>query len=1193
MDVDRAERAMTPFTRIGTTPTIVRVLVVEDSASDARLAAIALEQATLHRFRSTAATTIAAALPLLDDTEVVLLDLHLPDADHLDGLRQIRARRPDLPVIILTGDATAPTTAAALRAGAQDYLLKDELDGVVLDRAIAHAIARQELVGRLEASERWARALVHSVSDVISIHGTDGEIQHLGGQGATPLPWSDPPAMEDLRPHVDRPTWLRMLRAFRRWRRIGFGSLDFTVRLPDGSERHLESVATDMLDDPTIRGIVVTTRDVTDRHVIADRLAHEATHDALTDLPNRTLFHERLRTALARQRRSRDAVAVLMIDLDDFKNINDSYGHPAGDEVLRSVSSLLTVGLRAEDTLARLSGDEFAIVCPDVDAAAAERLARRLQRTLVRPFSADGHHVFLSASIGIAVSSPPSFTDATDLLRNADLALYQSKAAGRSCVSIFDERLERRAVRRMEVETELRGALLRRELSVAYQPLVDLRTGRVHSHEALLRWRHPDLGEVSPEEFIPIAEDCGLIVTLGRWVLERACIDLAEWRRADPFGDGCVAVNVSARQLVDPSFVPELLDVLQRTDVPASALSLEVTETALIADMADSSEALRRLRSLGMRVALDDFGTGYSSLGYLKRLPVDVLKIDRSFVEDIGHSVHDQALVGGVTRMAKALGLEVVAEGVEDEAQRDQLLALGCDQAQGFLFSRPVTHEEVLRTRDVVHEITAGALPERADIEPLVSPPVADPSAAIADLVHELMQPLTVITSYAESFRLLVGADDLDGMTAVADAISRNSLAAVTIVRSLADTGALERGSLQLECEPVAVAAALRDLIGDLQRTTDVAITLEVGADVVAELDLSRFRQIVTNLVTNAAKFAPPETPIVVRVTISEAGGAVVSVIDSGPGVPTELRPDLFEKYRRHGQQRGTGIGLYIAQQLARLHGGELRYRRAHTGGAEFELTLPTASSTVVAAPVERPLAGVSATTRATQERDDPAALVALHRATRDLLRAGTPERVVSISIGLVRELGGSVVPAAFADAVALPVDLAMGHGPPLLPSAPPLTVARLRLERLLPLFVEDARDAMQTSRGLGPSREFDPVTGLRLRWPLERTMSSIRDQRDVLVAQAPDDAEDRRTLARVLRSVSDPDDVIGAWDDDLLVVVRGGAAADDLLVHEVEDEWFRWGGTTPLALTLVRSRSAGSVEDVVRSARERLTGAP
>ena len=1036
---------------------------------------------------------------------------------------------------------------------------------------------------------------MHSVSDIITIHGPDGEIEHLGGHGAAALGWSDPPRMADLAPFVERRTWLRMLRAFRRWRRIGFGSLEFAVQLPDGSRRHLESVATSMLGDPSIGGVVVTTRDVTERHAIADRLGHEATHDGLTDLPNRSLFNDRLRQALTQQRRAPAPVALLLIDLDNFKNINDSYGHPAGDDVLRAVASLLGVGLRAEDTLARLGGDEFAIVCPDVSPHTAERIARRLQRTLIRPFTADGHEVYLGASVGIAISEPDAAVDATELMRNADLALYQSKAAGRSCVSVFDERLELRALRRMDIETELRGALTRQELSVVYQPVIDLRTGRVSTHEALLRWHHPRMGDVSPDEFVPVAEDCGLIVPLGRWVLEQACVHLAEWRRTHPTADAHVSVNISARQLVDPSFAGELLDVLQRNDVPADAVTLEVTETALIAELIDSSEALRNLRALGVRVALDDFGTGYSSLTYLKHLPVDVLKIDKSFIEDVGHSSHDQAVVGGVARMARALGLRVIAEGVEDERQRDHLRALGCDQAQGYLFSRPRAHADVLASLDVVHDVGDGTgaeddlAPDAPNEVPALGVP--DTASAVADLVHELMQPLTVIKSFAENFRLLAQSDDIADMAVVADAISRNAAAAVTIVQSLADSGALERGTLRLERDPTSLEQTLTDLVTDLQQMIDVPIELDVADDVTVDLDVDRFRQIMTNLVTNAAKFAPAGTPIVVRLAASESDDATISVIDSGPGVPAELRHHLFDKYRKHGRQRGSGIGLHVARQLARLHGGELRCRRAHTGGAEFVLSLPcTTDGAVVAAPA--PPASRSASSLDVLPCDDGGALAALHGATSELLRARSPERVVSISIGLVRDLGGTVVPAAFADPEAIPIDLSMGHGPPLLPSAPPLTVARMRLERLLPLFVEDARDAMQASRGLLDDRRFDADTGVHSRWPLARSIQSAAPGCEVLVARVSGDEPDgSRMLARVLRSVSDHGDVIGVWDPDVLVVVRGADDEGHELVQEVEDQWSRWGGTSRLELAAVLADGTVSPEDLVRAGLQLLTG--
>ena len=429
-----------------------------------------------------------------------------------------------------------------------------------------------------------------------------------------------------------------------------------------------------------------------------DQMRTQALHDPLTGLPNRSLLLDRLQQALARADRRPQKVAVLFLDLDRFKVINDSLGHQTGDRVLVAVADRLVASLRPGDTATRFGGDEFVVVCEEVvDERQALEIAERLAARLREPFMLGGEEVFLSVSVGVSLANG-SEDDPTALLRDADAAMYRAKELGRARCDLFDAEMRARAVARLETENDLRRAIERGELRVHYQPNVSIDGGTVVGVEALVRWEHPRRGLVSPAEFIPLAEETGQIVPLGAWVLEEACRQLAIWTargRMSPARDFAVSVNLSPHQLASRDLVDQVRRVLLRTEVDPSQLCLEITETALLHDVDGAIETLRRLRGLGVRIALDDFGTGYSALSYLHVMPVDVLKIDRSFVGRLGPDPRDRAIVEGMISLAHALDLTVVAEGVETAGQLDDLAAMGCDVAQGFYFFRPEPPERL------------------------------------------------------------------------------------------------------------------------------------------------------------------------------------------------------------------------------------------------------------------------------------------------------------------------------------------------------------------------------------------------------------------------------------------------------------------------------------------------------------------
>jgi len=439
-------------------------------------------------------------------------------------------------------------------------------------------------------------------------------------------------------------------------------------------------------------GWVATHEDITERRRAEVQIAHMARHDALTDLPNRVLMRERLAEALARVERGQ-RLAVLGLDLDQFKNVNDTLGHLIGDELLRAVADRLRTCVRETDTVSRVGGDEFSIIQTDIaDATDAERLARRISEAVGAPYDIHGHQVVVTTSIGIAIA-PADGTDAVDLLKHADMGLYGAKSDGRGVYRFFEPTMDARMKARRALELALRRALENGEFELYYQPAISLETQCVRCCEALLRWRHPERGIVSPLDFIPIAEEIGLIVALGEWVIRRACTDAATWP-----DDISVAVNLSPTQLSSRHLLPTVLSALAASGLPPSRLELEITEAVLIQNSETTLRTLHRLRALGIRISMDDFGTGYSSLSCLRSFPFDRIKIDRCFISGLDDSSESIAIVRAVAELADSLKMSTTAEGVETRAQLDRVRELGCTEVQGFFYSEPVPIAELLKT---------------------------------------------------------------------------------------------------------------------------------------------------------------------------------------------------------------------------------------------------------------------------------------------------------------------------------------------------------------------------------------------------------------------------------------------------------------------------------------------------------------
>jgi diguanylate cyclase (GGDEF)-like protein/PAS domain S-box-containing protein len=457
---------------------------------------------------------------------------------------------------------------------------------------------------------------------------------------------------------------------------------------PDGQVRTLASWGEVVADNDghPVRMVGICW-DITERREMEEQLVREALHDRLTGLPNRALFVDRLTQSLAALPRHHGALAVLFLDVDRFKVINDSLGHDAGDGVLVELGQRLERLMRPGDTVARFGGDEFVVLCQDIDhPVEAVHVAERLTEGLNGPIGVNGSDVVVTVSVGIAMSSS-SADLAGDLLRDADAAMYRAKRDGRARSVLFADTMRQEALARLDTELELRRALTSGDLRLHYQPVVDLTSGLVIGVEALLRWEHRTRGLVMPIDIITIAEETGLIVPLGEWVLEEACEQLVRWHQ--DFPHLTMAVNLSGVQLARPDLVARVAEVLERTGVQRSALSLEITESVLMRDAEEALVVLEELKALGVRISVDDFGTGYSSLSYLKRFPVDVLKIDRSFVDGLGSDADDLAIVQAILALARSLGIDIIAEGVETTVQRDVLQDLGCRLAQGYLLGRP------------------------------------------------------------------------------------------------------------------------------------------------------------------------------------------------------------------------------------------------------------------------------------------------------------------------------------------------------------------------------------------------------------------------------------------------------------------------------------------------------------------------
>ncbi len=689
----------------------VKVLMVEDNQSDVRVIERLLSQSSQPSFEIEVSDRVGAGLEYLSSgvmPDVILLDLSLPDSDpeRLDSLHRIHHAAPGIPIIIMTGMGDQAIATRAVRHGAQDFLVKGEVGSDVLLRSIRYAIERQQAEEELrESEERYALA-VRGANDGLWDWDLEADKIYFSPRWKAVLGYGESELSSDPGEWLGRvhPNDLNRLRADlethigRNGSRAPFAGHwenEHRIRHRDGSYRWILSrgIAVRKSDGKAYR-MAGSLTDISLRKKAEERLLHDALHDALTRLPNRTLFLDRLGVAMARaHRQSDDSVscsAVLFLDVDRFKHVNDSLGHLAGDSLLVAMARRLLAILRPGDTVARLGGDEFAILVDISRAETAELLAQRIHKELAVPFDLDGHEVLVTVSIGIS-TVPGDHRRPEDILREADIAMYQAKVGGRAGSRVFDKQMHTRAAAMLTFESDLSQAAEREELRLHYQPMISFAEDCIVGFEALLRWQHPDRGLILPEEIISVAEDTGLIVQIGIWVMEEACARMVEWQaHHEMTQDLSMSINLSSQQVMQPDLVETILRVLEQSGLNPSCLRLELTESVIMDNAESVVTKLTQLRSLGVQVHVDDFGTGYSSLSYLQRLPVDTLKIDRTFVAQMG--IHDDSseIVGAIISLARNLGMSVAAEGVETAEQAAGLKALECEYGQGFFYYRPL-----------------------------------------------------------------------------------------------------------------------------------------------------------------------------------------------------------------------------------------------------------------------------------------------------------------------------------------------------------------------------------------------------------------------------------------------------------------------------------------------------------------------
>jgi diguanylate cyclase (GGDEF)-like protein/PAS domain S-box-containing protein len=690
------------------------VLLISDADADASLVGKALAGRTGNHWRLERVRRLSDGVGRLRKAGIaaVLLDLFLPDSQGVGTFEALFAAAPLVPILVITSRENEVIAWETTQRGAQDHLLKDHLDDYWLPRILRSVIGRKAGDEASFMEKERAQVTLNSIGDAVLSTDIAGNVTYLNTVAERMTGWSSQEAIGRPLTEVFRiidgatrqPAPNPMAQAVQKNQTVGLTANCILIRR-DGSESAIEDSAAPIHDrGGQVTGAVIVFHDVSAARAITQEMAHLAQHDFLTDLPNRMLIVDRIANTIALARRHGKRRAVLFLDLDGFKHINDSLGHPIGDQLLQSVAQRLRACVRSADTISRQGGDEFVVLLSEIEHAEdAARSAEKMLMALAAPHTIAGKELHITGSIGISIY-PDDGRDAETLIRCADTAMYHAKDKGRNNCQFFTQEMNVRAVERQFLETNLRRALERREFVLHYQPKVDLGTQAITGVEALIRWRHPERGLIPPALFVPVAEECGLIVPIGRWVLHEACRQAQAWIDAG-LAALPIAVNISAAEFQGKDFLEGVRATLEETRLNPRYLELELTESVLMQDADTTAAVLFALKALGVRLAIDDFGTGYSSLSYLRKFPIDTLKIDQSFVREITAGSRDDTIVSAIISMGKTLKQRVIAEGIETGEQLAFLQRQHCGEGQGYHFGRPVCAEDFAALLEARKEI--------------------------------------------------------------------------------------------------------------------------------------------------------------------------------------------------------------------------------------------------------------------------------------------------------------------------------------------------------------------------------------------------------------------------------------------------------------------------------------------------------
>ncbi|MEW7973242.1 MAG: EAL domain-containing protein [Candidatus Thiodiazotropha endolucinida] len=693
-----------------------RILIADD---EPRARASLKEILRFTGYETTLAECGSEAIDLLNSGsfDLILLDLNMPDLHGHKVMEHIDSYHLNCDIIVVSGETTFDQATMALRKGAQDFLRKPYAPDELL-RSVANVLERRQLKAtnqsiqlRLQESESLHKFIVNNSPDMIYLLDHEGRFAFINERVKSLLGYDQKEIIGEHFSKLIHTEDIERAHFTFNERRAGeratrSAELKLSSKNNNGSRFfdsgtvpvELSSIGIYTTNDDKTKSFIGTygvARDISERKQAEELIKYQLYHDLLTNLPNRSLFRDRLNMAMAQSKRSGKKLAIMYLDMDRFKIINDSLGHYVGDELLKMVGQRLRSELREADTLARVGGDEFNLLVPEInDIQDARNLAEKILRLTLEPYIIKNEEIFISFSIGISIY--PSDGDTKDsLIKHADIAMYKVKNAGKNGYAFYSEKMKAHFSQSLDIENGLRKAISTNELCLYYQPQFDINNGYMRGVEALVRWKHPEKGTIQPNEFISVAEESGLIIPLGEWVLRRACTDIKRWMEQEGISLQ-LSVNISMQQLEMDQFVNKALKIIKRHQLPKNTLELEITEHAIMQDMEKAIDALTKLSHKGIRIAIDDFGTGYSSLGYLQNLPINTLKIDRSFVQGIKTS-EDNSIIDAIIAMAKGLNLNLIAEGVENQTQIDHLSRAGCGLAQGFFYSHPVPEDELLK----------------------------------------------------------------------------------------------------------------------------------------------------------------------------------------------------------------------------------------------------------------------------------------------------------------------------------------------------------------------------------------------------------------------------------------------------------------------------------------------------------------